>query len=292
MYQSFEYSLSDGIALVRLNRPNKLNAIDNVMVREFGELAANIRGDKSARVVIFTGNGRAFCAGADIASLNSIENSGDFMTHIENIQKNFNALDDLDRPTIAAINGLAFGGGCELSLVCDFRVMAEEASLGVPEILIGVLPGGGGTQRLAKMLPPAIAKQMIYLGEPLTAAQALHFGLVEPLRGAGGAGTGRCDRARAPVARGAAAGRALREAAGAYRHERRSEDRHRGRAAGDGVSVRDRRSGRGDGCLSGESARRRSRGVRPNAGRGRRAMHARRRGRVAAGRRVAGGAIS
>ena len=178
MYQSFEYSLSDGIALVRLNRPNKLNAIDNVMVREFGELAANIRGDKSARVVIFTGNGRAFCAGADIASLNSIENSGDFMTHIENIQKTFNAIDDLDRPTIAAINGLAFGGGCELSLVCDFRIMAEEASMGVPEILIGVLPGAGGTQRLSKMLPPAIAKQMIYLGEPLKAAQALQFGLV------------------------------------------------------------------------------------------------------------------
>lgn len=178
MYQSFEYSLNDGIAVVRLNRPHKLNAIDNVMVREFGELAANIRADKNARVVIFTGNGRAFCAGADIASLNSIENSGDFMVHIETIQKTFNALDDLDRPTIAAINGLAFGGGCELSLVCDFRIMAEEASMGVPEILIGVLPGAGGTQRLAKMLPPAIAKQMIYLGEPLKAAQALQFGLV------------------------------------------------------------------------------------------------------------------
>jgi enoyl-CoA hydratase len=178
MYQTLEYSLNDGIALVRLNRPNKLNAIDHVMVREFGEFAANIRADRNVRVVILTGNGRAFCAGADIASLNNIETSGDFMTHIETIQKNFNALDDLDRPTIAAINGLAFGGGCELSLVCDFRVMAEEASLGVPEILIGVLPGGGGTQRLAKMLPPAIAKQMIYLGEPLTAAQALHFGLV------------------------------------------------------------------------------------------------------------------
>jgi enoyl-CoA hydratase len=178
MYQSFEYSLNEGIAVVRLNRPNKLNAIDNVMVREFGELAANVRADKNVRVVIFTGNGRAFCAGADIASLNGIENSGDFMSHIENIQKNFNAIDDLDRPTIAAMNGLAFGGGCELSLVCDFRIMAEEASMGVPEILIGVLPGAGGTQRLSKMLPPAIAKQMIYLGEPLKAAQALNFGLV------------------------------------------------------------------------------------------------------------------
>jgi enoyl-CoA hydratase len=178
MYQSFEYSLNDGIALVRLNRPNKLNAIDTVMVREFGELVVNIRADQNVRVIIFTGNGRAFCAGADIASLNRIETSGDFMVHIESIQKTFNAIDDLDRPTIAAINGLAFGGGCELSLVCDFRILAEEASMGVPEILIGVLPGAGGTQRLAKMLSPAIAKQMIYLGEPLKAAQALQFGLV------------------------------------------------------------------------------------------------------------------
>ena len=175
MYQSFEYSLTDGIALVRLNRPNKLNAIDNVMVREFGELAANVKADKNVRVVVFTGNGRAFCAGADIASLNSIENGGDFMVHIETIQKTFNALDDLDRPTIAAINGIAFGGGCELSLVCDFRIMAEEALIGVPEILIGVLPGAGGTQRLSKMLPPAIAKQMIYLGEPLKAAASVAF---------------------------------------------------------------------------------------------------------------------
>src|SRR5690348_15563918 len=97
MYQSFEYSLTDGIALVRLNRPNKRDAIDSEMVREFGELAANIRADKNVRVVVFTGNGRAFCAGADIASLNSIETSGDFMMHIENIQKTFNAIDDLDR---------------------------------------------------------------------------------------------------------------------------------------------------------------------------------------------------
>jgi enoyl-CoA hydratase len=178
MYQSFEYSVTDGIALVRLNRPNKLNSIDAAMVREFGELANNVRNDRDVRVVVFTGNGRAFCAGADIANLNSINNSGEFMGFIERVQLAFNAIEDLDRPTIAAINGIAYGGGCELSLVCDFRIMAEETTIGVPEILIGVLPGAGGTQRLSKMLPPPIAKRMIYLGEPLTAAQALQFGLV------------------------------------------------------------------------------------------------------------------
>ena len=178
MYQTFEYSLDNGIALVRLNRPAKLNSIDAVMVREFGELVANVRRDKAVRVLIFTGNGRAFCAGADISNLSSIGTSGEFMAHIETIQMAFNAIDDLDRPTIAAINGLAFGGGCELTLSCDFRIMAEEAQLGVPEIKIGVLPGAGGTQRLSHMLPPALAKEMIYLGEPVTAQKALQFGLV------------------------------------------------------------------------------------------------------------------
>ena len=142
MYQTLEYSLQDGIAVVRLNRQAKLNAIDAVMAREFGELVAAVRADRKVRVLVFTGNGRAFCAGADIANLNSFSSSGDFMSFIEALQVTFNALEDLDRPTIAAVNGLALGGGCELALTCDFRIMAEGASIGVPEILIGVLPGG------------------------------------------------------------------------------------------------------------------------------------------------------
>src|SRR5260370_14776974 len=97
------------------------------------------------------------------------------MSYIETIQTTFNALDDLDRPTIAAVNGLACGGGCELALACDFRIMAEEATIGVPEIKIGILPGAGGTQRLSHMLPPAIPKQMIYLGDPLTRHKALQY---------------------------------------------------------------------------------------------------------------------
>ncbi len=178
MYQTFEYSLSDGIGLVLLNRPNKLNSIDAVMVRELGELIAKVRTDRDVRVLLFTGNGRAFCAGADIANLQNVGTAPEFMRFIETVQTTFNALDDLDRPSIAAINGLALGGGCELALSCDFRIMAKEARIGVPEIKIGILPGAGGTQRLSHMLPPAIAKQMIYLGESLTSARALHFGLV------------------------------------------------------------------------------------------------------------------
>ena len=178
MYQTLEYSCQDGIAVVRLNRPNKLNALNPEMIADLRDLATAVRADKDARVVIFTGNGRAFCAGADIAQMAKVEGAAAFLDFIENVQLAFNMIDDLNRPTIAAINGLAFGGGCELSLCCDFRIMAEDANIGVPEITIGLLPGAGGTQRLPKLLPTAIAKQMIYLGEPLNAQTALQHGLI------------------------------------------------------------------------------------------------------------------
>src|SRR5260370_38825069 len=108
---------------------------------------AAVRGEKNVRGVVFTGNGRAFWGGADISVLNDATNSGAFMSYIETIQTTFSALDDLDRPTIAAVNGLAYGGGCEIAIPCDFRLMAEGATIAVPEIKIGTLPGGGRTQR-------------------------------------------------------------------------------------------------------------------------------------------------
>jgi enoyl-CoA hydratase len=185
MYETLQYECAGEIATVRFNRPNKLNAINPEMISDLRKLVTDIRADASARVAILTGNGRAFCAGADIAALAKVGSPPDFMTFIENVQTAFNAFEDLDRPTIAAINGLAYGGGCEIALCCDFRIMSEDATIGVPEILIGLLPGAGGTQRLPRMLPPAIAKQMIYLGEPLTAQQALQHGLVNALAPAG-----------------------------------------------------------------------------------------------------------
>ncbi len=178
MYQTLQYECADGIATVRLNRPNKLNAINPEMIADFRKLVNDVRADPCARIVIFTGNGRAFCAGADIAALSKVGGPADFMSFIESVQTAFNAIEDLDRPAIAAINGIAYGGGCELALCCDFRVIAEDAGIGVPEIKIGLLPGAGGTQRLPRMLPTAIAKQMIYTGDPLSAQQAFHHGLV------------------------------------------------------------------------------------------------------------------
>jgi len=185
MYQTLQYECADGIATVRLNRPNKLNAINPEMIADFRKLVNDVRADPGARIVIFTGNGRAFCAGADIAALSKVGGPADFMSFIESVQTAFNAIEDLDRPAIAAINGIAYGGGCELALCCDFRVIAEDAGIGVPEIKIGLLPGAGGTQRLPRMLPTAIAKQMIYTGDPLSAQQAFHHGLVNEIAPAG-----------------------------------------------------------------------------------------------------------
>jgi enoyl-CoA hydratase len=185
MFQTLQYECADGIAIVRLNRPGKLNAINPEMIDDFRKLVGEVRANPAARIVIFTGNGRAFCAGADIAALAKVGGPPDFMSFIEGVQTALNMIDDLDRPVIAAINGIAYGGGCELSLCCDFRVIAEDASIGVPEIKIGLLPGAGGTQRLPRMLPTAIAKQMIYTGDPLTAAQAFHHGLVNEIAPAG-----------------------------------------------------------------------------------------------------------
>jgi enoyl-CoA hydratase len=185
MYQTLQYECADGIATVRFNRPGKLNAINPEMIEDFRKLVTEVRADPGARVVIFTGNGRAFCAGADISGLSKVASPPDFMSFIESVQLALNGIEDLDRPTIAAINGIAYGGGCEISLCCDFRIIAEDASIGVPEIKIGLLPGAGGTQRLPRMLPTAIAKQMIYTGDPLSAQQAFHHGLVNEIAPAG-----------------------------------------------------------------------------------------------------------
>ncbi len=178
MYQTLEYGCENGVAIARLNRSDKLNALNPAMIADLRELVAAVRADKAVRVLVITGKGRAFSAGADISRLVEITDAGGAIEFFESIQTAYNALEDLDRPTIAAINGLALGGGCELALACDLRIMADSAALGVPEIKIGALPGAGGTQRLAKMLPPAIAKQMIYFGEPLSSAAALQHGLV------------------------------------------------------------------------------------------------------------------
>jgi enoyl-CoA hydratase len=177
-FETFSYSCEDGVGIITLDRVERLNALSVAMVSELATLTAQLRHDDDLRVVIVTGAGRAFCAGADIEALAAITHADGHYRFLEAMQLAFNDFEALPVPTIAALNGIAYGGGCELALACDFRIMSERAKLGVPEIKLGLLPGAGGTQRLSRLLPAALAKQMIYLGEPLAADLALQHGLV------------------------------------------------------------------------------------------------------------------
>jgi enoyl-CoA hydratase len=178
MYETIEFETAGGVATLRLHRPDRLNAINLQMIEEVGEVVGTVEADPGLRAMILTGSGRAFCAGADISVLDQLDGPGAGFRFIETVQRAGNALEDLRVPTIAAINGVAFGGGCELSLCCDLRIMAADAAIGVPEIKLGLLPGMGGTQRLSRLVPPAVAKQMLYFGEPLSAEEAARHGLV------------------------------------------------------------------------------------------------------------------
>ena len=178
MFETLHYTRTDAIGVITLRRPARLNAIDPTMARELEALARALRDDAALRALIITGAGRVFCAGADIVALAAMVGADAPYRFLTNIQNAMNAIEALPMPTIAAVSGIAFGGGCELALACDFRILADDARLGVPEIKLGLLPGAGGTQRLSRLLPPAIAKQMIYLGEPLAAADALRHGLI------------------------------------------------------------------------------------------------------------------
>ena len=176
-HETLDFKKEDSIAWVRLDRPKRLNAISPQMLTDLRAVLADVRADEEIRVLVFIGAGRAFSAGADLSELVGMASSTKFMRYLESIQSVFNEIETFPKPVIAAVNGIAYGGGCELAISCDFRLMAASAKIGVPEILIGVLPGAGGTQRLPRLLPPAIAKQMILLGEPLDAETAVRHGL-------------------------------------------------------------------------------------------------------------------
>jgi enoyl-CoA hydratase len=161
---------SGQIALLTLNRPERANAFNSVLRQELRERSAEITTDRAVRAVVLTGAGRHFSAGADLkdaAAVQTPERRGPL------------GLDTLPQPVIAAINGPALGGGCEIALCCDFRFMSEEARIGLTEIRFGELPQGGGTARLPRLVGISHAKRMIMTGEPIDAAEAYRIGLVD-----------------------------------------------------------------------------------------------------------------
>lgn len=176
-----------GVALLTLRRPERLNAIGSDTVRALSADLAELAGDDSVGALVVTGEGRAFSAGADIAEFSTFSTPREFSAFVHRITDAYADLQRLPKPSVAAINGIALGGGFELALACDLRIAAPDAKLGVPEIKLGLLPGAGGTARLTRMLPPAVAKQLLMTGEPLAAAEAHRLGLVneiadDPLR--------------------------------------------------------------------------------------------------------------
>jgi enoyl-CoA hydratase len=174
----------DGIVLLTIDRQEKLNALNPQVTEEIGQALLDVEQDEP-RVIIVTGAGeRAFVAGADISEMNSMEPlEAKRFTEIGHAAMAL--LDKSPIPTIAAVNGFALGGGCELALACDVRIAAENALFGFPEVGLGILPGMGGTQRLPRLIGPALAKELIFSGRRIDAAEAKEIGLVNRVVGEG-----------------------------------------------------------------------------------------------------------
>lgn len=162
------------IAVVQLNRP-KMNALSRELLHQLRATAEDLSASPPGAVVVWGGE-RIFAAGADISEFGGPKEAAEIT---ELFHAALDAVAAIPRPTIAAVTGYALGGGCELALACDFRVVAEEAKLGQPEILLGIIPGGGGTQRLARLVGPSRAKDMILTGRQVGAEEALRIGLAD-----------------------------------------------------------------------------------------------------------------
>ncbi|SET29731.1 enoyl-CoA hydratase/isomerase family protein [Nonomuraea wenchangensis] len=169
--------VADQIATIRLDRP-KMNALNGQVQREIAEAARIVDEDPQVQAVILYGGERVFAAGADIKEMADMSYA-DMSAHSSTLQACFTTVARIGKPVIAAITGYALGGGCELALCADFRVAGESAKLGQPEILLGIIPGAGGTQRLPRLVGPARAKDLIFTGRHVPAAEALQIGLVD-----------------------------------------------------------------------------------------------------------------
>lgn len=169
----------NGVATILLNRPEKANSLSIQMLNELQEIFQQVKYDQSIRCLIITGAGeKAFCAGADLkerANMTPVE----VKKTIALIRKTINDIEQLPKPVIAAVNGVALGGGTELALACDIRIASENALLGLTETSLGIIPGAGGTQRLPRLIGKGKAKELIFTARKITASEAEKIGLVE-----------------------------------------------------------------------------------------------------------------
>jgi enoyl-CoA hydratase len=176
--QSILTDVQGHVATIAINRPDKLNALNEAVRQEVSDVLRAFEADDGTHVVIITGTGKkAFVAGADIGEFEGRSSIDQFkvMTGVNLFQ----AVEDFNKPVIAAINGFCLGGGCELAMACDIRIASENAKLGQPEINLGIMPGGGGTQRLPRLVGLGQAYKLLYTGELISAAEAHRIGLVD-----------------------------------------------------------------------------------------------------------------
>lgn len=172
-----DYEVKDGIATITLNRPEKLNALNDQVLRGLTELFEQVKADRQIKGLILTGNGKAFCAGADIQRLAECDAQRGYEFSQQG-QSVFRSLETMGKPSIAAINGYAFGGGCELAISASLRLASHQAQFGQPEVKLGVIPGYGGTQRLARLVGKGRAMDLCLSGRFIHADEALAWGLV------------------------------------------------------------------------------------------------------------------
>ena len=176
-YQFLKYDNNrEGIGVLTISSPATLNALNSTILSELDAFVSNID-TATTRVLIITGEGKAFVAGADIAQMSNLNHDEGYEFGRYGAMV-FKKIEDLEIPVIAAVNGFALGGGCELAMACDIRVASAKASFGQPEVNLGIIPGFSGTYRLAKLVGQGIAKELIYTGDRIMAEEALRIGLV------------------------------------------------------------------------------------------------------------------
>ena len=168
----------DGIGLVTISRPEALNALNTEVFDQLADVFGQIAGREEIRGVVLTGEGRAFVAGADIRQMNRLDTLGG-RAFMQKAQAVAAGIENMEKVVVAAVNGFALGGGCELCMACDIRFASTKAKFGQPEVSLGIIPGGGGTQRLPRLIGKGMAKYLIFSGEIIDAEEALRIGLVE-----------------------------------------------------------------------------------------------------------------
>jgi enoyl-CoA hydratase/carnithine racemase len=176
---TLHFEVADGVGIIRLDRP-PMNALDTETQDGLRALAEEATRREDVRAVVVYGGEKVFAAGADIKEMQGMDHAA-MVVRSRALQESFTAVARIPKPVVAAVTGYALGGGCELALCADFRIAADNAKLGQPEILLGLIPGAGGTQRLARLIGPSKAKDLIFTGRMVRADEALALGLVDRL---------------------------------------------------------------------------------------------------------------